>query len=369
MPDIVLTASKAVGMMLGEDIKPELVVISSPGSSGARVSIIRDARTGHLYAVKCALNTRVSLSDEMAKREFLTPYLSGHIPKVLWCGTIDGFEVMISECRGMHTLHGSIINSNSPHSELKTVWSDVLSSLVGMWEQSSHRFYSALCPRYYPKRVKRIQEGVRETIINNICIGDHLDLPIVINGVKYPPMGEALLRIEKVSEPTFGVVCHGDPQPSNIMVQHRQWCLIDWEWSGRNHDWRMMFSHLFGWWGARCIALDDNPRLEVVNGRLSLEYKAFLPPHIERYQQRTNHVFSRMHQRSKGVNDVEDINMFLAALYFGEVRFLPMWDRDSFMIPMLAEGVRTACAVPRTAVGNLPFIFNPEEVTTCSTSS
>jgi hypothetical protein len=52
MSEIVRVATKAMRMMLGEQDDHELVLISFPGSSGARVSIFRHSRTNSLYAVK-----------------------------------------------------------------------------------------------------------------------------------------------------------------------------------------------------------------------------------------------------------------------------------------------------------------------------
>jgi len=48
MSEIVRVATKAIRMMLREQDGPELVLIASPGSSGARVSIFRHSRTDSL---------------------------------------------------------------------------------------------------------------------------------------------------------------------------------------------------------------------------------------------------------------------------------------------------------------------------------
>ena len=148
MSEIVRVATKAIRMMLGEQDDPELVLISFPGSSGARVSIFRHSHTNSLYAVKCVIGSRISLVDEIGKREILVSYLRNHLPRILWCQVVDGFEVMISECSGIHTLHHLIVNSDMPHSRLLAVWKDVVESLVRMWKSSQHQFQESLCPRF-----------------------------------------------------------------------------------------------------------------------------------------------------------------------------------------------------------------------------
>jgi len=39
---------------------------------------------------------------------------------------------------------------------------------------------------------------------------------------------------------------------------------------------------------------------------------------------------------------VSDINRFLAALYFGELRFLRLWGREEFASTMFAQAIVTA---------------------------
>jgi hypothetical protein len=172
MSEIVRVATKAMRIMLGEQDDHELVLISFPGSSGARVSIFRHSHTNSLYAVKCVVGSRVSLMDEIGKRETLVPYLRNHLPRVLWCQVVDGFEVMISECRGIHTLHHLIVNSDMPYSRLLAVWKDVVESLVRMWKSSQHQFQEPLCPRFFPARLRRIKDGVGSAVVGGVKLAD-----------------------------------------------------------------------------------------------------------------------------------------------------------------------------------------------------
>lgn len=343
MSEIVRVATKAMRMMFREQSDPELVLISFPGSSGARVSIFQHSRTNSLYAVKCVKSSRVSLVDEIARREILTPYLRDHLPRVLWCQIVDGFEVMISECTGVHTLHHLIINSSVPHNRLLAVWQDVVETLVRMWKISQHQFQEALCPRFFPARLQRIKEGLRSVVVGDVQLSESWDMPVIINGNEYSSVSESLEKIARVGKPTVGVVCHGDPQPSNIIVgDDGSWYCVDWEWAGPHQDWRMMLTHLFGWWSTRCLVLTSEPVVRVFAKWLEVEYNAFIPTHLQPYQDTAMSAASMMSNGFPNGETVRDINRFLAALYFGELRFLGLWGREEFASSMLAQAIITA---------------------------
>jgi len=365
MPDIVFTAMQAVRMMVGDDTSPELVIVSDPGSSGARVFIIRHPRSGLIYAVKCVQNGRVSLVEEIARREIIRPFFLEHLPEVLMIQRLGEYEVMISECRGEQTLHSLIINSLMPQDQLRMVWHEVVSTLVGTWQRTKYYpFMDMLCPRYFKARCQRITDGVRSLVINGIRIADCISMPVVINGEGYPSIEDALHQIEAVGKPQFGVTCHGDPQPSNIVVdQNRFWSLVDWEWSGRHHDWRAMVSHLYGWWPTRCSVLSTEPGVEISQGRLHIDYSFVLPTHITAYQQEAVSAYQEMSENGNcSSNDAEDINRYLMALYFGESRFLHLWGRQCYLAPFLAEAVKAgAHLMGRSVLNDSSFIFNPTE--------
>jgi hypothetical protein len=343
MSEIVRVATKAIRMMLREQDDPELILISFPGSSGARVSIFRHSRTNFLYAVKCVKNSRVSLVDEIARKEILIPYLRDHLPKVLWCQIVDGFEVMISECTGVHTLHRLITDSNMPQVYLLAVWKDVVETLVHMWKISQHKFQEALCPRFFPARIQRIKEGLQSVVFGGVRLSECWDLPVIINGNEYFSVSESLEKITQVGKPMMGVVCHGDPQPSNIVVGgSHTWYCVDWEWAGPHQDWRMMLAHLYGWWSTRCLVLTSKPVVRVYGKRLEIEYEAIIPVHLQPYRDIAMLAVPIMSNGFSNKETVCDINRFLSALYFGELRFLGLWGREVFASSMLAQAVITA---------------------------
>lgn len=362
MSSIVLTAMKAVQMIVGDDASPELVIVSDPGSSGARVFIIRHPHSDRTYAVKCVKNGRVSLAEEVARREVIKPFFLDHLPEVLLIQHFGGYEVMISECRGEQTLHSLIINSLMPQNQLRRIWHEVASTLIGTWQQTKYYpFMDMLCPRYHKARCQRITDGVRSLVVDGIRISDCISMPTIINGEEYPSIKESLLQIEPISSPAFGVTCHGDPQPSNIVVnQNCFWSLVDWEWSGKHHDWRTMVSHLYGWWPIRCLVLLTEPKIGISQGRLHINYSLMLPAHIAEYQQEAISAYQAMSEDGKhSLSDATDINRYLATLYFGELRFLHFWSRQCYLVPFLAEAIKTGAHLmghPRST--DSPFTFN-----------
>src|SRR3989339_285110 len=306
MSEIVRVATKAMRMMLGEQDDPELVLISFPGSSGARVSIFRHSHTNFLYAVKCVIGSRVSLVDEIGKREILVPYLRSYLPRVLWCQVVDGFEVMISECRGVHTLHHLIMNSDMPHRRLLAVWKDVVESLVNMWKSSQHQFKESLCPRFFCSRLQRIKSGVNSTVIGGVKLADCWNLPIVVNGNKYSSISESFEKVASIGKPTKGVVC-------------------------------------------------------VTQNQLVIEHDAFIPNHLQPYKDVALSAASMMLGGIPDEETVNDINRFLAILYFGELRFLELWGREVFAASIFAQAVITANELGRNE-SNLGFQFpQPKE--------
>lgn len=353
MSETIHVAIKALRLMLQDDVDPDLVLISSPGSSGARVSIFRHTSTSFLYAVKCVNGSRVSLVDEMTRRDFLTPFMSKHLPDVLWCQIVDGYEVMISECKGVHSLQALIMSADLPYDQLHDIWNDVVDSLTSMWQESKHEFNPQLCPRFLPDRITRVKESLRA----HECIGaQNWDKPVVVNGVEYLSLTESFETINEIGVPKFGVICHGDPQPSNIIVGTSQdWYCVDWEWTGRQQDWRMMASHLFGWWNSRCLTLITTPTIEIGDS-VRISYESTLPEHLLPFQSYAREGIHKVLGEEVRAIDVADINRFISLLYFGELRFLHLWNRQIFAIPLLAQAVMLASTARGIAVPiNLAF--------------
>lgn len=341
----VSVSTKAMNLLFENMSTPELILISLPGSSGARVSIFKSSDSTSLYAVKCARDTRISLSDEVAKREILTKFIPGHLPRVLWVGRIEEFETIISECNGIHTLHNLIVSGDLPHDQLLSIWKDVVDAIVGIWSNSkTYPFDRSLCPRNFSQRIDRIASGLYGKSIFGVELSKIWNKDVYVNGKVYPSIADTLKSISSIGDPAFGVICHGDPQPSNIIVgsEDASWYCVDWEWSGPNHDWRMMASHLYGWWFTRSIVLKEKPTIHVAKEGVHLNYQAFLPDHLRGYPKNTLKILERSFGDNLNENARQDINRYLSALYLGDLRFLGIWNREIFAIPLLGQGIIAA---------------------------
>jgi len=134
------------------------------------------------------------------------------------------------------------------------------------------------------------------------------------------------------------------------------WYCVDWEWAGPHQDWRMMLTHFYGWWSTRCIALASESVVRVAQNRLEVEHSTFIPAHLQPYQDIVLSAASMMSDGFPDKETVHDINRFLAALYFGEMRFLGLWWREAFAASMLAQAVITASELGQSE-GTYSFQF------------
>jgi hypothetical protein len=102
--------------------------------------------------------------------------------------------------------------------------------------------------------------------------------------------------------------------------------------------------------------LTSEPVVRVYAKRLEVKYDAFVPTHLQPYQNTAVSAASIMSNGFPNEKTVRDINIFLAALYFGELRFLGLWGREAFAPAMLAQAVVTVCE-QRQSENVQPFQF------------
>lgn len=100
----------------------------------------------------------------------------------------------------------------------RAIWKDVVRSLVDMWNLTRTSYEPRLCPRYYPKRLERIRLGTETFQAHQIALCDAMNYPIIIEDEEYISLNETLHMAACVSAPDYGVTCHGDPQPTNVIV-------------------------------------------------------------------------------------------------------------------------------------------------------
>lgn len=102
-----------------------------------------------------------------------------------------------------------------------------------------------------------------------------------------------------------------------------------------------MLANLYGWWSTRCSVLSTDAVLRVSRNRLEIEHSSYVPTHLQPYQDIARSVASTMSAGFPSEETTNDVNRFLAALYFGEIRFLHMWGREAFAETMLAQAITT----------------------------
>ncbi|MFA5935969.1 MAG: phosphotransferase [Patescibacteria group bacterium] len=301
------------------------------------MSLFKEQETKLVYAVKCVHQPRTSLREEAKRRELLVPHLKNRLPEVLGFSEIEEWETMVTLCGGKETLHELIMKGSMPHTQMLSVWSEAVGELICLWQQTKRTYVAENDPRNLCTRFRRIADGLIAYARKDIRLADVIDLPVMIDGKHYPSISTALAEAYQVRPPLFSVMCHGDFQPSNIIVNRDgRWWLVDWEWAGEGHDWRNGFSHMFGWWTSRHLQLMNESSWERRQGSLHLSTSGFIPRHLRPYIDAVSRLFKAQSTTSMRSQDCSDIQKYLALLYFGQIRFLPIWGRESFGIELLA---------------------------------
>ena len=324
----------------------ELEIVSTPGSSLSRVFIFRNSK--NLIAVKVSRNDikrRVTLEDEVQNRKAILGLLPHHTAKVYWLGKYDNHDILIYECIGEATLHSEYMQRNIAANELRKIWRDVVQKITEMWVSSkvSTTVRTELA-RNYEQRLYRISEGLKSLPVgqSDATLFDYYYLPITVNGERTMSIAEMLDRFRAYKRPDFTVTCHGDPQPSNVVInpQNLEWNLIDWEWSGSGHDWRMMAAHLYGWWKTRTVSFTDTPQLKVSDSGIAIDYKL----DDNNFTEEMAIVIKQLNEKfdlKSNEKDQEAFESFIALLLVGEIRFTHIWRRESHIPYLLGEALRT----------------------------
>ncbi len=322
-----------------------LQMISDPGSSQSRVYLFRVS--DKLIAVKQGSvvheDYRPNVIDEALKRNIITPYLNNHVAEVFWCGNYKNRQYMIYECAGQANLHSEVLSRNLSMDDVATVWNDVLENLTSMWIASKQPITNkTVYARDYDSRYNRVVMGVTERLTQLLPNqSDIFDSELIINGTTYPSLSSLFGELSNYDEPEFTVTCHGDPQPSNIIVNPDTllWQLIDWEWSSDGHDWRMMAAHLFGWWLSRTVKFTRTPQMMHENNRLIIDYELIQDNENTELSELTlSHLEARLDLISNKT-DYKQFKKFLSLLLLGDIRFLHIWHRQKHLPYLLAKAV------------------------------
>lgn len=310
------------------------------GSSGATVRIVECPNGSHV-AVKQAKATHVSAARQAEARDEISPWFAERLPKVLFAGPFQGHDVLVTECPSVLTFADAVAEQGSTPT-LVTSWQGVISSLTEMWQESARPGYSPeSSTRNHLLRLKRGIDGLGFTLAS---LGNSLsDLrSFVVNDTDHVGWHTAWQRLAALGSPAERVVCHGDPQPTNVLLDPElRRHLIDWEWSGLHHDWRMMVSHLIGWWFVDAILSHAWGCFTARRYTLSLAYQDLDLRSVVPWTDLAADAFQVMTDVTRRDQDLAAVSLHTALLLLREVpRASESRSRHHLLAPLLGEAVR-----------------------------
>lgn len=245
--------------------------LSRRGTSGSTVYIATDS-LGRDIAVKVGRQARVSAHAQAERRAQIAHLFGDRLPRILAIERCGDEDIMVMECPSRTTLADLVLDSGT-RNRGAVVAENLTTTLVDVWTQTATSPYDPLLAvRRHDLRTLRAVEGLREIIssagpISTACRADEF----VWEG-QFVSVNRIARRLLSLSPPSVRVACHGDPQPANVLVDETdRWHLIDWEWSGGHHDWRMMLSHLLGWYVVRDVLDASAFSSTFSDGRMVLE--------------------------------------------------------------------------------------------------
>jgi len=321
-----------------DDQTGRVVRIVRTGSSGATVRIV-ERPDGSQVAVKTARNPRVSATAQARARATIEPFIGDRLPAVLFAGTDGVTDVLIAECPSPTTL-ADVVAEGHAAPTITAVWDEITVALTEVWTASARPGYAHdLATRNHKRRLARAVEGLQ-------FAARFLDMPvaqlqsIVANDVAYGSWQSAHDRLRALPLPGVHVACQGDPQPRNILLsENLRWHLIDWEWSGLHHDWRMLISHLIGWWYVDRLASGGSGQISSTLRGVALTYEAPAPTPAA-WAAPVVRAFNTMTGSARRDHDLAALCLHTALLLLREIPRAIRQRRQHVISPLLGEAMR-----------------------------
>ncbi len=329
---------------IGSDADNFYVVgVASSGASGPRVLILEDIRSGKRYALKYG-DTRIPIPEQVKNRQLIAPLFGeNHLPEIF----ISGERVMLMEAIDGQTFHESVVKSTYDLSYLLEVYRKVLARFGEVWEKTAEPFSSTVSLARQPiPRAEKVRDAVSRRVFNGQALKEVVKNQVVVNGVETEYSLDSLLdlMVSCYSVPTHTILCHGDPNMDNIIINsHMGWWLVDFEWVGR-HDWRIPASHFVGWWLSNASFLKGTPRVEV-NGTIRIDYQIGQSELVSALLAEARKFIEGMGNNFHEKQFERQIKLQLAILLLGDLRFLEARGRSQYAIPLLGEGLRLLAEV------------------------
>lgn len=163
---------------------------------------------------------------------------------------------------------------------------------------------------------------------------------LVVNDVDHGPLEAVLARLARVPPPAVHVACHGDPQPRNVLVDDNGcWHLVDWEWAGLHQDWRMMCSHLAGWWNVESVLSTARGSITSTRSAVLLAYQPPLLAHLDPWVVPVFDLFRSLATSRQHEQDVIALATHIAMLLVREIPRALRDGRRSLVAPLLGEAI------------------------------
>jgi hypothetical protein len=308
------------------------------GSSGATVRIMQEFDK-RLIAIKTAHQPRVSARQQAKARDAIAPYFGDRLPRVLFAGQRHGLDTLITECPSTCTLADAVAEHDRPRA--LGAWADFTAALCRVWTESARPgFDPALATRNHKLRWQRGIEGL-EFAIRSMELSTASWQHVIVNDTDHGALGSITERLLDPPSPSVHVVCQGDPQPRNVLLDSsNRWHLVDWEWAGFHQDWRMMTSHLVGWWYVERLLHSAHGRVQPTATGVSLFYE--LPPTTAMSLpiSPAADVFQQMTRRGQRDQDLVALICHSAMLLLREIPIAIVAGRHHLFAPLLGEMIR-----------------------------
>ncbi len=309
------------------------------GTSGAQVFLLRQPG-GTTVATKVTRNPRVSSTVQAKRHDLVAQHFASHTPAVLDTATEAGLDVIVTAAPAVWTLDEAI-DCLGPTPGLHAVWRDVVAALVTVWRSTAQPgFDPANATRNHDLRCRRGHQGLEAALTGELGPPPQWS-NLVINGRDSMSWSRAFGRLLGVGRPDFRVTCHGDPHAGNVLVAtDGTWYLVDWEWSGDHHDWRMMISHLLGRWYVRDLIDHASGTATATPDGVLLDYVIGGTPRLRQFADPAAEAFRQMTTPAQAEQDLSDVARYVALLLLREIPRAALTERRHLIAPLLGECVR-----------------------------
>jgi hypothetical protein len=315
-----------------------LLRVIRSGTSGATVYLLRQP-DGRTVAAKVARAPRVDAPAQAARRRLIAPRLGPHLPEVLVAEHGHGQDLLVTACPAVHTLQ-DLIDRHGPTPPLRAIWHEVVSALAAQWHDTARPgFAPDLATRDHRRRCQRGCQGL-DASLTAVYGPPARWQRIIVNGVDHGPWAAIAGCLLALGRPAFHVTCHGDPHAGNVLVDERnRWYLVDWEWTGDHHDWRMMVSHLVGSWYVHDLLATATGRA-TGGGSLRLTYRRPATPLLDALGGVARPHVQDLTWPERWRQDRTDITRHTALLLLREIPSAVNSGRADLVAPLLGECVR-----------------------------